>query len=91
MILCYILLLSHVIIMILRYAFCQTHVHLTPWYAYLGFPSSGHRTNKLLVNALNFSLTDYVGNLEYMQFLIKHPWKNIIFLEATHQIRSTEI
>ena len=91
MILCYIFLLSHASIMILRYTFCQTHVHLTPWYPYLSFPSGGHRTNKLLVNASNLSMTDYVGNQEYMQFLIEHPWKNIIFLEAPNQVRSTEI
>ena len=77
--------------MIFRYIFCQTHVHLTPRYGDPGFPSSGHRINKLLVNTSNLSLTDYVGNQEYMQFLIEHPWKNIIFLKATNQIRSTEI
>ena len=77
--------------MILCYTLYQAHAHLTPRYAYLGFPSSGYRRNKLLVNASNLSLIDYVSNQEYIQFLIEDLWQNIIFLEATHQIRSTEI
>ena len=58
--------------LILHYTLCQTYAHLVFQYTHLGFPFSEDHTNKLLVKASNLSLTDHVGNQEYVQFLFEH-------------------